>query len=88
MAYITLSDIMHHIYTRDVATCILVDFHYDHSVSCILTQNLDGIINVRPVARICRRGVTWMSDLYVCVHKHAGLYRGCGGMLPQQIFRN
>ena len=37
----------------------------------------------RPVARIFRRGVTWMSDL----HKHARL-GGSGGMLPQKIFRN
>ena len=42
---------------------------------------------VRPIARICRRGVIWVSDLYVCVHKHARL-GGSGGMLPQEIFRN
>ena len=37
----------------------------------------------RPVARIFRRGVTWMSNL----HKHARL-AGSGGMLPKEIFRN
>ena len=37
----------------------------------------------RPVARIFRRGVIWMSNLY----KHTRL-GGCGGMLPQEIFRN
>ena len=28
-----------------------------------------------------------MSDLYVCMHKHARL-RGSGDMLPQKIFLN
>ena len=36
----------------------------------------------RAVARIFRRGVT---DLFVCVHKHAKV-GGSGGMLPQEIF--
>ena len=39
----------------------------------------------RPVARICRRGVTWMLDVYVHIHKHARL-GGSGGMSPQKIF--
>ena len=40
----------------------------------------------RPVARIFRRGVTWVSDVYVCMHKHARL-GGSGGMLPHENFR-
>ena len=28
---------------------------------------------VRPVARIFRRGVTWVCDVYICMHKHARL---------------
>ena len=34
------------------------------------------------VARIRRRGVTWMSDLYVCVQKHARLGGSWGHALP------
>ena len=37
----------------------------------------------RPIGRIFRRGVTWMSNL----HKHTRL-GGSGGMLPHEIFRN
>ena len=36
-------------------------------------------VKVRPIARIFRRGVTWMSEL----QKHARL-GGSGGMLPQE----
>ena len=43
--------------------------------------------NIRPVARIFRRRVTWMSDVYVCMHKHARLGVS-GGMLHQEMFRN
>ena len=39
------------------------------------------------IARIFTRGVTWMSDVYVYMHKHARL-GGSRGMLPQEIFRN
>ena len=42
--------------------------------------------HVRPVARIFARGVTWVSDVYVCMYNHAKL-EGCGDMLPQEIFR-
>ena len=42
---------------------------------------------VRPIARIFRRGVTWMYDVYVYMHKHERL-GGSGGMLPQEIFLN
>ena len=35
---------------------------------------------------IFRSGVTWMSDLYVSLHKH-GRLGGRWGMLPQEIFR-
>ena len=37
----------------------------------------------RPIARIFARGVTWVYDVHAC--KTRG---GCGGMLPQEIFRN
>ena len=40
-------------------------------------------MKVRPVARICSRGVTWKCDLYVCLHKHARL-GGSGGSLASQ----
>ena len=40
----------------------------------------------RPVARIFRRGVTWMCAC-IGMPKHARL-GGSGGMLPQEIFRN
>ena len=33
-----------------------------------------------------RRGTTWVSDVHVCMHKHARLGR-YGGMFPQEIFR-
>ena len=39
-----------------------------------------SLIGNRPVVRIFRRGVTWMSDL----HKHARLV-GSGGMLPRKF---
>ena len=39
------------------------------------------------IARIVRMGVTWVSDVYVCMHKHARL-GGSGDMLPQEKFRN
>ena len=42
---------------------------------------------LRPVARIFERGVTWVSDVYVCMYNHAR-QGGSGGMLPQEIFRN
>ena len=35
----------------------------------------------RPVARIFRRGVTWMSVVYVYIHKHAGL----GACSPRKL---
>ena len=38
-------------------------------------------VETRPVARIFRRGVTWMCNLY----KHTR-FGGSGGMLPQEIF--
>ena len=41
----------------------------------------------RPVARISRRGVTWMWKVYVCMHNHVRV-GGSGGMLPQEIFRS
>ena len=41
------------------------------------------MVGSRPVARIFRRGVTWMSNL----HRHTRL-GGSGGMLPREIFRN
>ena len=44
---------------------------------------LDLKWSLRPVARIFRRRVTWMSNL----HKHARLGKS-GGMLPQESFRN
>ena len=50
-----------------------------HQVNCPPTY-----INFRPVTRIFRMGVTWMFDLYVCMHKHERLV-GSGGMLPQEI---
>ena len=40
---------------------------------------------LRPVARIFRREVTWVSDVHVYMHKHARL-GGFGGMLPQASF--
>ena len=41
----------------------------------------------RPVARTFRRGVTRVSDVYVCMtHKHARL-EGSEVMLPQENFR-
>ena len=45
---------------------------------------IDGNIT-RPIDRIFRRGVTWVSDVYVCMHKHARL-EGSRGMLPQENF--
>ena len=36
-------------------------------------------------ARIFTRGVTWMCDVYVYMHKHVRL-GGSEGMLPQGIF--
>ena len=36
------------------------------------------------IARISRRGITWMLKMYVCMHNHVRL-GGCGGMLPQEI---
>ena len=41
----------------------------------------------RPVARIFRTGVTLVAQVQVCMHKQAKL-GGCGGMLPQENFRN
>ena len=41
----------------------------------------------RPVARIFRRGFTWMYVVYVYMHKHLGLGES-GGMLPWEVFRN
>ena len=38
----------------------------------------------RLVAKIFRRGITWMCDVYVYMHKHERL-GGSGGMLPQEI---
>ena len=40
----------------------------------------------RPIARIFRKGVTWVSDVQVWMHKHARL-GGCGGMLPPEIYQ-
>ena len=39
----------------------------------------------RPVARIFRRGVTWMCDVYVYMHKHERL-GGVGARSPKVIF--
>ena len=39
---------------------------------------------LRPVTRIFRRQVTWVSDVYVCMHKHAKV-GGPGGMLPHEV---
>ena len=47
------------------------------------THDQRVLVFLRPVARIFRRGVTWMCNLY----KHTRL-GGSGGMLPQEIFRN
>ena len=59
-------------------------------VSCLqlITLYTRAIIQIsrklyKPVARIFRKGVTWMCNL----HKHTRL-GGSGGMLPQEIFRN
>ena len=61
---------------------------YDH-----WKRHYSPVNNVyRPVARIFRRGVTWVYDVYVCMHEqstnhmhtHARL-EGFGGMLPQEI---
>ena len=49
-------------------------------------EDIMGVSTVRPVARIFRRRVTWVCDLYVC-NKYVQL-GGCGGMVPQEIFRN
>ena len=38
----------------------------------------------RPIARIFRREITWVCDVYVYMHKHERL-GGSGGMLPQEI---
>ena len=62
-----------------------------YSSSCVwstilyepLYDRLSLDIVVRPVARTFRTGVTWMSDVYVCMHKHARL-GGSGGMLPHE----
>ena len=45
------------------------------------------IIGCRPVARIFRRGVTWVYGVYVCRHKNARV-GGSRGMFPQEIFWN
>ena len=57
-----------------------------------LTLHLYGVVcltclvmlGARPIARIFRREITWVSDVYVCMHKHVRL-GGSGGMLPQEI---
>ena len=58
-------------------------------LSYSLLANQEHAITIdynKPVARICKRGVTWTSDLYVCIHKHARIGPP-EGMLPQEIFR-
>ena len=41
----------------------------------------------KSVAMIFRRRVTWVSDVYVCMRKHARLGR-FGGMLAREDFRS
>ena len=41
----------------------------------------------KPVARIFARGVTRVSDVYLCMYNDAKV-GGSGGMLPQEIFRS
>ena len=41
----------------------------------------------RPIARTYRRGVTWMSDMYVHMHKDARL-GGLGACSPRKLFFN
>ena len=54
-----------------------------NKLPALLKALQEDSISDRPVARIFRRGVTWMCNLY----KHTRL-GGSGGMLPQEIFRN
>ena len=62
------------------------------SVVLSMTTSLTGLLQtmrahaLRPAAGICRRGVTWTSNLYVCVGKHTKLGRGVWGMLLPRKF--
>ena len=64
---------------------ILLDGHtnvpHGGVYTCVTVEGLARLLS-RPVARIFRRGVTWMCYLYACMHKYARL-GGSGGMLPQ-----
>ena len=44
------------------------------------------IIFNRPIARVFRREVTWVSDVHVWMYKHARL-GGCRGMFPLEIYQ-
>ena len=44
-------------------------------------KNLILQISTRPIARISRRGVTWMSKVYVCMHNYVRL-EGLGAWSP------
>ena len=57
-----------------------------HSTQLYHCHTLRALTYARPVARIFQRGVTWMSDLYVCLQPCRS--REVWGHLPQEIFRN
>ena len=81
----------------DIGTVDDINRHSGHNIDRHSVYNIDigtvGItmigtsesfgFSIRPIARIFQRGFTWMSALYVCIHKHARL-----GACPQKMFRN
>ena len=48
------------------------------------TSTTNNNAKCRPIARIIRRGATWVSDVYVCMHKHARL-GGLGAYSPRKF---
>ena len=46
----------------------------------------DKQVYIRPIARIFRRGVTSVSDMYVCMHKHARVGGGRVGACSPRKF--
>ena len=66
---------------------VLPEAYEDYAMQVAAFAEYHGTIHIRPVARIFRRGVTWASNVYVCMHKHGRVVtRGIWGHAPPGNF--